>query len=561
MKSDMSNSKFAIDFNIIDFSSRYDRAFIETQLFYPDGSSTRHSGTGFSLKLSKGLYRTRVKYLGQTQDSVIAINQETEKKIELVAPKRYSSLPVRSERNTPAYYKTEYLNREQTSKKSVFGIQSECSLFIFIRMKDKTAASTTNENLFSSLYLLDSHGRVVCDFENEDVVNDASLGYARFCGSVAPGYYRLVYGDDTGSREWMPLHILGSNLRWNTEVSIIYKDRPQLSSVTIITPSKDTPAALLEENIDDLDVAIQALSLGIKSTPVALELLNDFLTAEFENPMLGIVGLHLLFLDEPSAHEVVVATLRKLHELWPRSPDVEALHYRACEKGLMPAREDWAFYDIPMLRLGALAMQRVLVEYDQALIGVSPEQLKFFEQFFLHLRSNSLWSLTRLMDQGLDIRKGSGTSIGDTFDWSKLKHFAAPLLDHQYLMDTSDILKVGIWKGAELLDIKIPSFFKPPSDPVSQISSQVGDEESWLRRVVASEVTTMLLQGKGSDLQFAWKDLVKRIALKYELMPRTVRAELIAFLSAKLSRTSAASMLDHPSIRNLIVGQSDAEDD
>ena len=512
------------------------------------------------------MFRVRVKYFGQTQDNIIAINQETDKSIELAAPKRYSALPVRSERNTPPYYKAEYLNREQTFQKSAVGNQPDGTLFIFIRMKDKASSSSAIGNLFSGLCLLDGQGNVACNFASDDVVNDPALGYARFYGSVAPGYYRLVFDMASGSREWMPLHILGADVRWRTEVSMIYKDHPLLSSMSIVTPSEDTPPALLEENIDDIDVAIQALSLGIKSTPVALELLDDFLTTEFDNPMLGIIGLHLLFLDDPCAPDVVASSLSKLHALVPRSPDVEALHYMACERGLMPARHDWAFYDIPLLRLGALAMQRALVTDEKVLRGVSPEQLKFFEQFFLQLRSDSLWSLTNLMDQDSGFRFGADSATSYQFDWSKLR-LLAPANPHRlFPMDTSDILEVGplkdaLWKGIQVLDIKLPSILTPLKASVMNESIQAEGENSWLRSVVASEAAAMSLQWKGGDTQSAWNDLVKSIALKYQLMPVTVRAELYAYLSAELNRPVVGNLFDNLSIRTLNAGQSDSEDE
>lgn len=401
----MDKEKSKVDFQIsgmsLESESELESELVNTEIFDSDGIVSTFNGVSFVHYLRPGLYQVRIHSGAQSKDSVIVVKKLNKQKIVLDAPKRFSSAPLSNVEGNHEYYSAPFLNEECTREPLSDAINTGNFLFIYIRMRDiehAKAYSRKNNSaasLFLGLKLINNLGVLLTEFDDIEVKKDQTVGMAMFRAEISPGYYRLVYSDSNGRSEWMPIHIFSGPSRWDTCISIIWDERPLLSSASLFTPMSSMVDLYNRYSFETTDAIIQCLSSGRRMSGIQGSTIKRLLNAKFSNPMLGIMGLHLYFLRGDVNPNTVKIVLKNLNRLVSESPDVQALHYIAAELGIIKPRDVWHFKDIPMLRLGALAMRRAYLSD-----SMHAEPLPCHsEQLFLNFKANSPWAQTSFVVQ------------------------------------------------------------------------------------------------------------------------------------------------------------------
>jgi hypothetical protein len=221
---------------------------------------------------------------------------------------------------------------------------------------------------------------------------------------VDPGVYRLRLQLPT--RDSLEQVIVAAP-GWQTEIFLqprLYRspsgetesERADLAGASILYSrfNPDDPAGSLAFAPDDPDFGpslrlLELARLGLISGRNVLSRdITEMLWAKWQNPMLGIVGAHLLLLSPEPDREllgIVVNNLR--YGIWPgfRHPDVEALALR-----LEAAASDYAFATPPMLR----SSWSLVIDASIAAASLVPEGSLAFD-VATRVWGNSPWLLWR----------------------------------------------------------------------------------------------------------------------------------------------------------------------
>lgn len=395
-------AEYEVEFQLDGLRSELQADLLDTELFGPKGERHYSAKPNFRLSLSPGIYRARVSGGGMSHDELVVIEPKPGQRVKLKVPERYSSAPMPDAIGHHEYYISTFTDRGLTRGPLNHVDESDTShLFIYLRMRDQEHArryTDTNKMppmLFKGLKLLDQQGNCLTRFADDEVAQIPGIGMARFRAQISPGYYRLVYTDDDGRKEWLPLPVLEpGDYRWDTDISMLWDDRPLMGTMSLFTPesnaSSHTDIFEYDMQVNAIDTVIQTLASGQRVRQLKSSTVSQLLSGKFSNPMMGILGLHLYLLGEKSKPGTVDMVLSNLRSLAPHSPDVVALHYLAYKKNLIEPPDRWEFRDIPVVRLGAMAMQRAMLGKPDGADALPPHA----EQLFLHLKKGSPWSQT-----------------------------------------------------------------------------------------------------------------------------------------------------------------------
>ncbi len=225
-------------------------------------------------------------------------------------------------------------------------ISDGCQLFIFVRRLAESTYQGSSEGLFD-LSIRSLAGEVLLDFRETGATD--SDGISRGCNiAIAPGAYILrVNAGPVGNLE-QAIHVAEG---WQTQLLL---NSVQYGSEGFIGADLRRGAVLMsrvgagfnpfDEAIGWVEAAKVSLAGGTAAAPMeelrravkeAAELrsasphVDDLLHHKFTNPMLGILGGHLLLLQHAPDIELLREVISNLEILVPGHPDVQALRYAA----------------------------------------------------------------------------------------------------------------------------------------------------------------------------------------------------------------------------------------
>lgn len=334
--------------------------------------------------LPPGLYPVRVERGEVITDLVLRHGPEAPVDRVIAAPQRRSALPT-SDSSTAAPYYREPARAWSTADTgggplSITGAGDDPRLFIFVRAASREAAAGVWVG--NGLELCDRDGAILSLFGAEHTEADAADGWLAFSRRLPAGFYRLRWMDPSGSRA-IALTLFD---RWDTQVYVPFDGRPRVERASILLPNRGVPFDPDSRDAQSTDMGLLGLRQGRDLLPGAVR--RELLYGKFHNPMLGLIGAHLLLMapePNPGDLDIVIGNLR--HNLLGDVPDVRALQWRAWQRlgGDRPPREPFA--EPPMLRAGL----RAVIDADADLGGLIPADgiLSWISRY---QRADSAWT-------------------------------------------------------------------------------------------------------------------------------------------------------------------------
>jgi len=259
----------------------------------------------------------------------------------LLLTRTFSATPLSTKiDNKDAYVNASQRWSKRQTRKPI-GSGSQGSLFIFIRAVSPKRYKAHTQ-LFQKIDLVDSSGRVVTKFTPKELKSDLKKGWSAFHAQAARGTYYLRFKGKP-LRE-LPIATFSG---WQTRLFFLHKRETLFETLKIFIEKPGFRPADPETAACDL-----ALN-GLQNNQDLLDKrsMDILLHGKFNNPMLGLVGAHILL--QKSIHSPVVdEVLRNLRWLLPESVDLDALACLARAKGItLPWTQDrFRFNNPPMLR-------------------------------------------------------------------------------------------------------------------------------------------------------------------------------------------------------------------
>lgn len=331
----------------------------------------REVGAGLApleLELDAGLYTARVWLAGQVAETFVRLDGDRD--LDLPAPLRRSPAPFgRQGRygSSHEYYSSDAIRLSQQPTRGPIG-GSGSYIMLFLRREDRGAAP------IEGLFLVDAHGVRVAHASGSEVETDDR--WIALSAEAAPGDYLLRYEGPGEPRE-MPL-LLASGFRTYLFASVA-ADRelagahgpayPRLEAASVVMGRG--PFQPDDEVAMSADRALEVLSAG--RGDVRGRGMQDLLDGKFDNPILGLLGLHVMLnREKPPPADLLEHVLRNLRGmLGDAAPDVVALEVRVAA-AVGRAAQVIPLERPPLLRAGSEALLTAAVDRPDLIVAGSP---------------------------------------------------------------------------------------------------------------------------------------------------------------------------------------------
>lgn len=296
--------------------------------------------------LPAGLYTVRVERGGEMKEESIRHTGPTD--VSIHEPKRYSALPSFDTVTTHEYYEVpsrQWSMQDTSTAIGKVGSKPE-RLFIFIRAISKERYK--QQDLGNGLSLWNLARRELLDFNQSVTKRDEEYGWLAFSAPAERGGYILKYSGDP-PRE-MPVYVYKD---WDTQIFVTYHGRPLLESASILMPHKGVGFCPDDRIAQAVDAALSGLQNRLNLMPMSG--MKKLIYEKFDNPMLGILGAHLLLQQKDVNPNTISFVLGNLNNLLTDSPDVQALRVINAKRfnKRIPTKP---FERPPMLRIGLEAV-------------------------------------------------------------------------------------------------------------------------------------------------------------------------------------------------------------
>jgi hypothetical protein len=291
-----------------------------------------------TLTLKMGLYVVRVEGAGSFREDLIR-HDGTLGRYAVERPQLAAAAPVRSSSLRHEYYEEPLRNLgAQTNHGAVGDPPHNGRLVIMVRAL--ADGSNTVSDLGASLRVTGLKRSL-----GEETVLQRE-GWRALSADAAAGRYELVVLSPVP--RCLPIHIYPG---WTTFVFLLDDRWVRVEDATVLMARLGES---LDPNDDDVNRTISALAALQNERLVRHGELDEYLLAKFANPMLGLIGGHLLVRLFPTS-PLITDVLRNLTRLVGGGPDVDGLrvaHHAAL--GLPPPKV--ALVEPPIVRLGFRAL-------------------------------------------------------------------------------------------------------------------------------------------------------------------------------------------------------------
>lgn len=303
--------------------------------------------------LPEGLYTVRTQRGADINDKLVRLRQaET---VSFQPPPHYSAAPLSTTVSNHEYYAgpSESLSLEETSP-PLGSDRQGCRLFLFIRAP--SAVLYDGGPLAQNLYIRQAgdSGAVVPLDDDHPVQEGRKHGWLAYSVKATAGHYRLGGKSEDGWQE-IPVHVIDG---WQTQIFMSYRKKPLLDSTTIFFVSVHQGFRSNAKTLNTADLALQSLRSGSDWFPGGK--IRLLLAEKFANPMLGLLGAHLLLRRQQrnptdQRTELLETVLTNLRCMIGETPDLRAL--RLVVAGLRgESTPQEPFLETPMLGAGAEAV-------------------------------------------------------------------------------------------------------------------------------------------------------------------------------------------------------------
>ncbi len=377
------------------------------------GEIRRGEPQQLTLDLPAGLYTIRSSWGGGFEEKVVRHSGPTQQKALL--PSQFSAAPLAGAATSHEYYTrpTEQLSRKETAPP----IGSGAALFLFIRASNKDVYK--GQNLAEDLSVINETGGVVCDFSpgqikriTDDRTDDgAKTGWLAYSVQASSGFYFLQFGGNPPRQ--VPIQLYPN---WQTQIFLTHHGRPLFEGMRIFMARVEQGFHLQgfrpkDEIADAVDKGLIGLQNNLDLLP--RQQMRFLLDGKFENPMLGLIGAHLLLRRQEFDGAFLNFVFNNLDALLPNSPDVQALRVMAASRSNIRASIP-PMQHPPMLRAG---LEGVL-----AASANQPELLPengLIESVSTRLYADSPWSSWALPQKSAN----NGNPSHPVFPWNDDKAF------------------------------------------------------------------------------------------------------------------------------------------
>lgn len=344
-------------------------------------------------QLPAGIYTVRVERGGEMTETVIRHSKPTKQVVK--EPRRFSAMPSFDTTTSHEYYaytSMDWSKKDTGSQPMTVGNASADSPRLFIFVRAPSEESYSQKDLGEDLFLLDLDGRILTDFNEQVTERDLQKGWLAFSAPAERGYYILRYTGEV-PRE-LPIYV---DQGWDTQVFLMYRNGLLFDLPSVLLAAKGQGFNPDDRMTQALDAALSGLQSG--RDLLSKELQQYLLYGKFENPMLGLLGAHLLLNKADPNPDTVSIVLGNLGWLLEDSPDVQALRIRAALRFGTKVPTD-PVSTPPMLRAGLQAVLKAGVENP----AIIPEET-LMDQVATYLYADSPWSSWKPLQPLFDITK------------------------------------------------------------------------------------------------------------------------------------------------------------
>ena len=300
------------------------------------------------LDLPAGLYAVQVERAGVQVEKVLRHAGPTDETID--APLRFSAVPVPDTATSHEYYQGPATQISNEPTAPPLGADTMASLFVFVRAASYDAKRVPLDAV--QLSILDYAGAELVRLDPAHTRRDDHDGWLAFNAPAAVGEWVLRYDAPKGSPMPSREMALATFHGWQTQVFMTISDGLLFGSASVLMSRAGfMPYDRLPQAVDS---ALAGLQNG-KNTLLPEER-QMLLYGKFDNPMLGLVGAHVLLQDpdaDPGTIETVLGNMEYL--LGPDAPDNRALSLIAAKRFRRPVAPT-PFDRPPIMRAGLEAV-------------------------------------------------------------------------------------------------------------------------------------------------------------------------------------------------------------
>ena len=278
----------------------------------------------FEQNLSPGIYKVQVQVGPSIDEQLVSLDQSRD--LQFKAPEIPSPVPLESSSRSHEYHR-EYAISAAANPIDHFG--SGSSIFVFAREWTKSSTGT-DDNPAQDLSLLQEDGTPlvkIADRAEVHLQGDPSAGWR---ADLSPGAYRLRLELRDGTAYERSLYATPG---FQTQIFLLHREYLLNDRTICHRADLDTGAVAMSANFtfDPFAPRARMTELAIYALTQTRRILSDallhgLLDEKFDDPMLGILGAHLVLRDHPEdsrTFQIVTNNLRRVVGL--AHPDVQAL--------------------------------------------------------------------------------------------------------------------------------------------------------------------------------------------------------------------------------------------
>lgn len=292
--------------------------------------------------LSPGIYKVKAKVNQQILEQHVQLTKAGQK-VSIPLIQFPSAAPLA---NTAKTHEYQVSAAESESRKFHYQLGQGSCICVFVRewRSENASGPPPNMNPLTGLSLCDANEQEKVSFEKTGKVDNGVPDPWGACTiAVTPGVYLLRLTLPTGARHERTIVAVPG---WQTQVFLLMADYGGVRCADVVKGSVLMARGIGFSNADASvrQVELARMALANERKVLKGEVL-ELLRGKFDNPMLGILGGHLLLLDESPDLTLLTLVVNNLRGLLNfQHPDVEAL---ALAAGL---ESQYSFIVPPMLR-------------------------------------------------------------------------------------------------------------------------------------------------------------------------------------------------------------------
>jgi hypothetical protein len=326
-----------------------------------DAFRTVASGSGnLSVDLLPGIYKVQAHITRQLWENLVLLKPGSET-INVDVPILSITSPVPL--SNTAQYREYHMHAAVTESHKVhFRTGAGSAIFVFARhySGDNLEKTSSLVHPFNGMTLHDASGVQIADLQSISA-SDITPGMDPWAACnilIDPGYYRLRTTLSSGDQVEQPLY---TSRGWQLQIFALqsaFCPEPEEVRADLV----DASISYAKFNPDDLEqcggfnpyypdkqesyrlteLARQGL---LEKRPVLKSEINNMMWRKFENPMLGIMGCHLMLINPSPNMDFFGKVIKNLRRMLGVHPDVEALALLLYE-----SETAYLFKTLPMLR-------------------------------------------------------------------------------------------------------------------------------------------------------------------------------------------------------------------